>query len=269
MVKAIFSNPIGRKIATTAMLTTAVLSTNAANLKNNNASNTTPQTEVVSKEAAEAIRVRFQEVRLQHFDHNKKMDKLILDTTDSRKETRNTKTTLDAIYKVHGTFGAMIELQRLLDDYYIDNAFDSYLNHYDMDYSKSNTAKEIISHFYGWRDNVYYTELYKKELKMFKKQGVPTADECIKVIDNHIHNKNFFLQEDVGIYEEFSNNFIKKQSEPNTVQGKSDLLAYKVHLLNAIAFSNYFFNENKMPKENILMVSLGYDFINGKGVIKP
>ena len=40
MVKAIFSSPIGRKIATTAMLTTAVIGANASNLKTNNHINT-------------------------------------------------------------------------------------------------------------------------------------------------------------------------------------------------------------------------------------
>lgn len=269
MVKAIFSSPIGRKIATTAMLTTAVIGANASNLKTNNENVSINQTEVVSPEAAMALKTRIVTVSNDKYEHNKKMDKLLLATCQKPSETKNVKTSADAVYRIFGTYGAMIELQRSLDDYYMEKTFDAYLQHYGMSENDRKAASEIISHFNGWKDNVYYAELFKDELEMYEKEGVPTFEACIEMVDNHINNKEFFEEEDKVLYNEFSNKFMSKQSQLDTVQAKADLLAYKVHMLNAIAFNNYFANNDSIPNSHLLLTAFGYDFVNGDGVVKP
>ena len=70
MVKAIFSNPLARKVVASTMFATAVVGANATNLKNEKSDNFINQTEVVSKEAASALRVHVQEVRIHQFQHN-------------------------------------------------------------------------------------------------------------------------------------------------------------------------------------------------------
>ena len=269
MIKAIMASPVVKKVAVATMLTTAVVGTNATNLKVEKNNNTYNQTEVVSKETATAMRNLVLNNSSQKNEHNKKIDKLLLDTCGNRKEVKDVKNSMEAVYRVFGTYGAIIELQRSLDDYYIDKSFENYFSHYNVTDADEEIADQVISHFYGWRDNVYYTELFKSELEMYGKTDAPSAAECIAVIDNHINNKEFFKDSDVDLYEEFSNRFISKQVETESVQAKSDLLAYKVHLLNSIAFSNYFLESRKMPCEHIFLNTLGYDFINGKGVVKP
>lgn len=269
MVKAILSTPIGRKITATTMLATAVLSTNAANLKVENTNSNYNQTELISQEAATALKNQVLKEPTNIVEHNKKMNKLLLATCENNKETKKMKSNLDAIYRVYGPYASMIELQRTLDDHYIEETFNSYLEYYNLTKYDCDIAKQIISHFHGWKDNVYYTELFKDELKMYEKSSIPNAEECLATIDNHINNKEFFKDDDIEIYHEFSKIFKAKQTDKDSPQAKADLIAYKVHLLNALAFNNYFTVDYKIPKPNVFAVSFGYDFVNGIGVVKP
>lgn len=268
MVKAIFPNSI-KKVATTVMFTTAVLGASANELKRANEANEVNQTELVSKEAATAIKNQAVIKYADKTEHNKKIDELLLDTCNNSKETKEIKKSMDLIYGVLGTYGAMIELQRSLDDFYVDEAFDKYLQQDELTEFDKNNAAQVISHFQGWKDNVYYSELFESEIEMYDRTTLPDADACLAVLDNHINNKEFFAEDDKIIYNEFSNFFLSKQRETESVQAKSNLIAYKVHLLNSLAFNNYFSKADKMPKEKLFALSLANEFINGKGVVKP
>ena len=269
MVKAIFSNPISRKVVATTMFATAVLSTSASSLKNTQHYSTINNTEILSKEASNALKVQTLTSKEKREEHNKKLDKLLLETCETQRDSKITKTYIDALYSELGASGAIIEIQRRVDDFYIEKAFDKYLQHYKMEDEDRDIANSVISHFYGWKDNVYYSDLFKSELDMYSNSKLPNVDECLKVVDNHINNKDFFTEEDATTYNEFTKRFISQQSQPQTELAKVDLLAYKIHLLNSIAFSNYFFGDKNMPKEHLLFVNMGYEFVNGQGVIKP
>ena len=64
---------------------------------------------------------------------------------------------------------------------------------------------------------------------------------------------------------EFYNNesevFKSLQSESESVQAKSDLLAYKVHLLNSLAFSKYI-KDKPFPEYPILSYYFSYEFVS-------
>ncbi len=268
MVKAIFSTPVGRKVVATTMLATAVMGANATNLRTNNENVNINQTEVVSSEAASALKARAMKSSAEKVVRNKKLDKLLLDTCKRGKETKEVKSSMDAIYDNYGPNVAMIQLQRNLDDFYIEKAFQSYLDFYGLTNKDRDIADQMISHFYGWRDNVYYTELSRAEMKLYNASHKLSADECIEMIDSHVKNKEFFSDIDASLYEEFSKNFVSKQEDKLSPQAKLDLLSYKTHLLNSLAFNKYF-EDNELPHSYAFVISLGYDFINGQGVIKP
>ena len=84
MVKAIFSNPLTRKVVASTMFATAVVGANATNLKTENNDNLINQTEVMSKDAASIYKVRVEEVKLRHFQHNEKLDKINESVNDNR-----------------------------------------------------------------------------------------------------------------------------------------------------------------------------------------
>lgn len=268
MVKAIFSNPIGRKIVATTMFTTAIVSTNATNLKTINSNDIDNHTEIISKSASSALRNNIITFSTKNQEHNKKIEKNLAKICNSNKEIKRLKESTTAIYKTFGTFGGTIELQRIIDDYYIENTFDKYKEHYSMNEKKIEYADQIFSHFLGWKDNVYYTELFSEELKLYETTDFPAAEVFFNVIDNHVNNKNFFLEEDAVIYKKLSDNFKSKQKETFSLQAKSDLIAYKIHLLNTLAFYNYFEQVKDLPDKYIFKTNFRYDFVN-KGVITP
>ena len=269
MVKAIFSNPLTRKVVASTMFATAVVGANATNLKNENNDNLINQTEVMSKDAASIYKVRVEEVKLRHFQHNEKLDKMLLETCDKAKDVKNMNTKINDIYNSIGTYGAAIEIQRCLDNHYIEDAFEAYNEHYAMSDEDIAFASEMISHFHGWKDLVFYNELYKTEAEIYKKSPVPSLKECSEMLDNQINNTEFFKEDDKKLYYEFVGKFISRQQEKTSVNSASDLLAYKSHLLNALAFNNYFEEYKSIPNYHILVANLGSIFVNGDGAIKP
>ena len=103
---------------------------------------------------------------------------------------------------------------------------------------------------------------------MYAQQEYPSAEKAIKFIDSHIHNSKYFIKDDVKIYNDNCERFKSKQTDKVSVQAKADLLAYKTHILNVLAFKNYL-EKVKVPKESILSYYFKYDFMNSKNCVKP
>jgi len=268
MVKSIISSPLTRKVATMAMLTTSVTLASANNLNTNNVNNETNQTELMSYEAATSLRAKTVDIIDCH-EHNKKIDKLLLNKLDKAKDTKEIKAYIDDTYKKLGTFGATIELQRLLDDISIENTIDQYLSNFTFLDKNRDIAKQLISQFYGWKDNVFYTDLKNEEITLHLSQKSLSADDYINKIDEHINNDSFFNEEEIDIYKNYSKDFVSKQKNKNSLQAKSDLLAYKVHLLNSLAFNKFFLQDNRLPNERTFFSLFNYNFIFGEDTIKP
>ena len=143
------------------------------------------------------------------------------------------------------------------------------MGHYALTDKERSTAQEITAHFYGWQDQILFTDLFREELKMYDEQEFPSAETAISYIDKHINNTNFFTETDKKIYEEHSRIFQSKQINKTNSQALSDLLAYKVHLLNVLAFNNYFTKEYAIPEKHLFNAYFHNDFINGQAAIKP
>ena len=268
MVKSIISSPIGKSFVATAMLTSAVISANATNINTANSSQKA-NNELVSKEAAKALKANTLSIGTFSYEHNKKLNKLYLENCALDEKKRDKKETLDAIYRVYGTYGATIELQRAIDAVFIEKALNAFLGHFDFTKKDQDLISQVASQFYGWQDNVYFTDLFREELKMYSEQDYPSAEKAIEYIDNHINNKNFFTDADIKTYNDHSEIFKSKQLNPDSAQGKSDLLAYKVHLLNILAFNNFFTQDHKMPERYLFMYYFSENFVNAENSIKP
>lgn len=266
MIKPIFANRIGRNFIASTILATAALSTattSPATAKN------TAQKEIVSQAASTAMQSNIINLGTFSMAHNKKLDKIYLDKCDTENSAKSKKSTLNAIYNVYGTYGATIEIQREIDDACIKESLNKYLTHFSYIGKERKAATKITSDFYEWKNDVFYTQLFQEELKMYEEQEYPSAEKAMEVIDNHINNSAFFSKEAKETYTKGCQYFQAKQTNKNPEIAKSDLLAYKVHLLNTLAFHKFFTEDNKIPEKHVFMYYLDYEFLNGYAKIKP
>ena len=71
----------------------------------------------------------------------------------------------------------------------------------------------------------------------------------------------FFEKVDIDAYNEYSKRFASKQDKKDLQSAKSDLLAYKVHILDALAFNRYIMKMNSLPEEGAFFYYFKYDFV--------
>ena len=115
----------------------------------------------------------------------------------------------------------------------------------------------------------FFTDLYKKELEVYSAHRYPNSKQALKMLDKHIKNTKYFSPDDVEFYENHSKLFEARQKENHTIQAKSDLVAFKTHLLNALAFKNYLLEDNKIADTHSFIYYFNNEFVNGKNSIKP
>ena len=269
MIKPILANPISRKFIATTMFATAVLGAGALGTAAQTSKTHPQQVELVSKDAASALQAHSFTIEPPQVSHNRKLDRLYIKNCEQDKTAKYKRETLNAIYNVYGTYGATIEIQRNIDDHFFNETLDKYLEHFSIIDKKREKASNAISDFNTWRNDVFYTELFKDELKMYEEQEYPNADFAIETIDKHINNRKFFSKEDSEIYKKGTNYFLSKQKDKTSSKAKSDLLAYKVHLINSIAFYNYLTKVNALPEKHIFHYYFNYEFLNGESAIEP
>ena len=268
MIKSIIANPIGRRFVATTMLTTAVIGGDATKLCSAQNISTNVQTELINNNAAQALKANTISLESFSFERNRKLNKIYLKNCDIDRTQKNKKETIDAIYKVYGTYGATIELQNIIDSQFIESSINQYLEHFSFTDKTRAKAINLASEFYKWRDDVFFTELFADEQKMYEEQRFPSAEKAIEVIDNHINNDEFFSKQDKETYDKNSKWFLSEQKDKTSVQAKSDLLSFKVHLLNALAFNRYFI-KNNMPEDVIFRYYFNDKFVNGENCIEP
>ena len=268
MLKTVTQSHATRKFVASAMLATTVSASNANALNICEDLSTTNQIEVVSKSGADALKTNtFTYNPIKH-RHNKDLDKLYIKSCETNKFVKDKKDKLDVIYGLYGAYGATVELQRDVDSVYMEKMFNSFLGHYSLSETVREKAKQKFEGFREWQNEVYYPELAKSEMLMYSEQQFPDLEKVTSVIDNHINNSGIFSKEDAKIYYGNSNKFKSRQVESDNEKAKFDLLAYKVHLLNVLAFHNYI-KENEFPESSLLQYYFAYDFVNGKGFVKP
>lgn len=270
MLKPILANPIGRRFIATSMFATAVLSASSLNLAARNSQIQSSQTELIDYETAKALHSRAININSQEvFKHNKKLDKIYLKNCEPEKTIKDKKETLRAIYTVYGTLGGSIEIQKEIDNHFAKQAIDSYLEHFSLNSKSRKHASEIITTFYKWQNDVFYTDLYKSELEMYEEQSFPTAEKFNEVLDNHMKNPKFFSKDDFKLYQKGCEYFKSNQKDKTSVEAQADLLAYKTHVINVLGFYNFLTKENDIPEKHLLNYYFDEYFLNGEGLIKP
>lgn len=269
MIKPITIPKTGRKFFATTMLATALVTGNVAELNAKNNQNNKTKTELVSKKAAKALEANAVNIGTFSIKQNKKLDKIYFKHCNPQTNTKVKKDSLDKTYNTLGTYGATIKIQREIDDYYIEQCFDSYLQHFSFLEKDHKRALKTKENFQEWQKNNFYKEIDQAEENLYKENKQPNAEKAIQTIDSHINNTNFFTSEDKIIYNKGCKSFQDKQKEKNSPMAKSDLLAYKVHLLNALAIKNFILSDKNVPDSHIFMYYLNYNFLNCEAQIKP
>lgn len=269
MIKKItIHKPIIKTLATTALLTTAVMASNASNRISINNSINQNQTEIISRNSVEALKINSYNLKNSTVEHNKDLDNLYLKLCNLDQSIKYKKNTLNSIYNVYGTFGATIEIQREIDNATLEKTFELYLNHYNLNTTQKNIAQQVINEFKQWQNDFYYTKLTQSESEMYNKIPFPNAKEAINAVDKHITHSEFFTKEDIKIYHENSKKYQAQQDKKESIKAKSNLLAYKIHLLNTLAFNNAI-KTYKFPEAKILEYYFLDEFVNRNSYVKP
>ena len=269
MIKPINPIRLGKILTTTMLLSGAILTSGAKNnLVQGVDKKDKAQTELVSKDNANAFVSNAVSLETHSFDHNKKLDKLYFKHCEPLNSEKGKRGSLKSIYKVYGTFGGTVELQRTLDSHFVKRTISSYINHFALSQQDVEKVQNIVSKFYEWENDEFFKELYLTELKMYEEQEFPSAEKVISYIDKHIDNSKYFTDDDRATYKTASRNFEAKQEKKNSVQSKSDLLAYKIHIMDALAYKN-FFEQNGIPEPSLFMYYFKHDFLNGEAKIRP
>lgn len=269
MIRKIATSPINTRFITTSLVISSLLcgiATADAGNKNNKRKNIT--TEVVSKDVAQSLQSNIFNLGTFSQEHNRKLDRAFLKIIDSKTSSKDKKQYLDSLYNNLGTFGATIELQRNIDDYYMQNTFEIFCGHYNFTNKDIIKIEEMSSKFNQWKEEVLYPGLEQKE-KALQTDSFLSAEKAIEIVDKHLLNKTFFIDGDFDIYNSACENFKSKQTDKNSAMSKSDLLAYKVHILNALAFKNFINSRDDNTDSHIFNYYYHRYFINGEASIKP
>ena len=213
--------------------------------------NKTPnQTEVVSKEGAAALRAAsLQGVQQTTVStvHNQKLDKALRKYIESPDDKEYIDGIINNTYKDNGTYlgSALmqheINLQQLCA--FMSGNHDVLIkNSINQDLGK--TIKEFGPAFYktvtpreekvvNWLMNSYNVQLIK-DLEFNHK---PTAEEVCIRLDNIAKSKAGLTRDEIIDYTALNNRFIKNKIKMNKdTQSMSDLIAYKIYLIDKMMF---------------------------------
>ena len=215
-----------------------------------NTSKVQNQTEIVSKEGAAALRAAslqgVQQTTVPSV-HNQKLDKALRKYIESADDKEYIDGIINNTYKDNGTYlgSALmqheINLQQLCafmsgnHDVLIKNSINQNLG---------KTIKEFGPAFYktvtpreekvvNWLMNSYTVQLMK-DLEFNHK---PTAEEVCIRLDNIAKSKAGLTRDEIIDYTALNNRFIKNKIKMNKdTQSMSDLIAYKMYLIDKIVF---------------------------------
>ena len=274
MVKGISAiNSIAKKGVLGLMLASSVTLGASCPIKNTRAENEPPKTEVMSKEASEALKLNSLQQTQQSVPtvHNKKLDDMFLLFAENEDERKMVQDLINDLYKEYGTYlgGAMIQTQIDYNMFLVfldGNAeilkrFPYGENRYKDATKYSHSAIDKVKQpIMEWLEP-NYSKVFAPVFSSFDHK--PAADELITALDNYVQKNEYNLFKG-AYFNEYSNpseSFQNKQANNNLdeVQNNSDLIAYKIHranqmlfsqLLNAngINISNYrdWYNENRI-----------------------
>jgi len=250
-----------------AIIASTVLLGASSTIKNTKQETQPAQTELMSKESAEALKANsLQQTPTVPTVHNPKLDATVKRFLDKGESQDDVNTFLNQIYNEYGTYMGSAIIQNQIDY----NMFLAFLEgntellknfpngeklYYEAmigDTEKIKTKKVAIE---TWLNN-NFADIYSPLFNNFDHK--PTAEETINSLDNYVKtNTKVFENRYWGIYTHPSEEFEKKLQNSNNsiVQKRSDLIAYKMYLADMSLFRNLLKSAgfNRSNRDNVNM----------------
>lgn len=278
MIKAITQSPRVRNLVLAAMIAGSAIGAQAVSNPARSNSSSSAQTEVMSSQAASAVTAS-RKASAPALEYNKKVAKHFLKDGTEAQKAENLKGIKDMCAE-HGTYYATMMMQLIVDDGYLKEIVDKFpaaaREHIELETAY---MKRAGSGFLGGAansSNLDFTNLDKNintfknfttngfvnlraELmsKVAKTGQYPTYEACSQVIDNYVLNEiGYFTDTDKKGYKDSVNAYRAKMTPAyrNSVQGKSDVIAYKMFMLDSMLIDK---NSAFLKKNFNAVVDLG------------
>lgn len=261
MKKVSVINNAARKIVLgTAFVSIAMLLGASSLIKNTRQEKEPVQTELMSKESAKALRVNSLQQTKQSVPtvHNPKLDGMFLKFAESSEEVNSCNKLLSEIYVGNGTYLGSALLQKEIDIQMlyalitkntivviknnINPNLGKKINSYGEVFFKTITPNsELID---KWLDK--YTQVINRNLQFDHK---PTAEEVNDRLDYIAENKMQFTKEEVAEYYIYADKFLRNGIKyKKDIQSAADLIAFKMFMIDKIAFSKELYGEGVFGK---------------------
>ena len=272
-VSSITKNPVARKVTNSikspmrkaiagAMMMTAVLGgTAVANAKTNNNDRIINQTEVVSAEGAKALASMTLQSPTVPTQINNSIKNRIANSAETQTEREEDCKAIDMLFKNYGTYVATIYCQHALNNEYCNTRLlkntnmTKYYNlfkaesaelHAEFPYiplaadfsAYKNTIDQVAKHI----DEVY-EPWFNNYIASIANGNDLSFDKCNKALDEVVKSNSWA---DIDYYNEQVNVFLfvckRSNKDVNSIKIKSDLLAYKMFLIDTMYYNNVFEN---------------------------
>lgn len=227
-----------------------------------------PQTEVVSKEGAEAVKaMNFQQQKpTVPTVHNKKLDETLKKFFDKEEDLENIDKTLNNLYNDFGTYMATAFIQQQIDY----NMFMAFLR------GDVELLKKFDSNSYKYIDTDAFKYVEKQKDKLLEWlepnynlvlepvyqsfDNPPDAEEFSQALDKYVNEQKGKLFDDRHFYGDYTNSnrqYKEKldRTNKNKVQKQSDYIGYQINNANYLLF-----------KKLLYSVGINIDFSTYSGV---
>lgn len=260
-------NGVAKKAALGAMLASSVAMFASNPIRTARTENP-PQTEVVSKDGANALKAMTfpqQQNSAVPTVHNQKLDENFLKFCNTSEEKRMINEFINNIYNEYGTYLGSANVQMNIDY----NMFLEFLNgnieilkkfdenaYNKIDKEAMKKVKEKSGPIIEWLNANYFSNVYKQPLGQF--DHMPTADEVNNALDNYIEKDPHQLFMNYTGYKFDATNYklYLKNSNMDNIQKNSTLIAAKVHTANELLFLNL------LKQHNLYITSSNGNFVD-------
>lgn len=241
-------NGVAKKAALGAMLASSVAMFASNPIKTARTDNP-PQTEVVSKDGAEALKVMTfpqQQNPAVPTVHNKALDEKCLKFCDTEEEKKHMNDFLSMNYNKYGSYLGSAIIQQNIDLNmfleFLDGNIDILKRFDEEAYNKIDRAAmqkvvEKSEPIKQWLNENYF-KVYNQPFGQFDHS--PDADEVNSALDTYVKNDPYQLFDNFPAYKFAVVNYndCLKKSNADKVQKDSDLIAAKIHTANELLFLN-------------------------------
>ena len=208
-----------------------------------------PKTELMSKEASEALKLNSLQQTQQSVPtvHNYNLDATLMKFAENSDEIKEYNSFLNELYSNNGTYLGGVVVQNVNDIFMLKALIKKNTNLIINNNINPQLGKKIEGFgepFYKtitpnaeiidkWLDN--YSQVIDKNLQFDHK---PTAEEVSDRLDFIAENKCSFTKEEIIHYHVYCNDFLyNKLKDKKGTQAVTDLLAYKMFMIDKLNFA--------------------------------